>query len=37
MQVDGEACRLHPSIIDMTHLNKASMLAKRRGGKGNSQ
>ncbi|CAB3368103.1 Hypothetical predicted protein [Cloeon dipterum] len=37
MQVDGEAARLNPSIITMTHLNKASMLAKRRGRKGNSQ
>ncbi|XP_076664280.1 retinal degeneration A isoform X3 [Andrena cerasifolii] len=30
MQVDGEACRLLPSIIDMKLLNKATMLAKRR-------
>jgi hypothetical protein len=37
MQVDGEAARLNPSIINMTHLNKASMLVKRRGGKANSQ
>ncbi|KAF4525636.1 hypothetical protein B566_EDAN001236 [Ephemera danica] len=35
MQVDGEACRLNPSIIDMTLLNKANMLAKRRGPKSN--
>ncbi|XP_071452810.1 eye-specific diacylglycerol kinase isoform X2 [Hetaerina americana] len=37
MQVDGEACRLNPSIISMTLLNKASMLAKRKGGKANNQ
>ncbi|XP_014229387.1 eye-specific diacylglycerol kinase isoform X1 [Trichogramma pretiosum] len=30
MQVDGEACRLLPSIINMNLLNKATMLAKRR-------
>ncbi|CAK9809934.1 Eye-specific diacylglycerol kinase [Anthophora quadrimaculata] len=30
MQVDGEACRLLPSIIDLKLLNKATMLAKRR-------
>ncbi|XP_020293181.1 eye-specific diacylglycerol kinase isoform X2 [Pseudomyrmex gracilis] len=30
MQVDGEACRLLPSIITMSMLNKATMLAKRR-------
>ncbi|XP_043261188.1 eye-specific diacylglycerol kinase isoform X1 [Colletes gigas] len=30
MQVDGEACRLLPSIIEMKLLNKATMLAKRR-------
>lgn len=29
-QVDGEACRLLPSIINMKLLNKATMLAKRR-------
>ncbi|CAH2003450.1 unnamed protein product [Acanthoscelides obtectus] len=33
MQVDGEACRLAPSIITLTHLNKAPMLIKRKGGK----
>ncbi|XP_021928119.1 eye-specific diacylglycerol kinase [Zootermopsis nevadensis] len=37
MQVDGEACKLTPSIITMTLLNKASMLAKRKGGKSNIQ
>lgn len=37
MQVDGEACRLNPSIINMTLLNKANMLAKRRGGKHSNQ
>ncbi|KAF7992016.1 hypothetical protein HCN44_010836 [Aphidius gifuensis] len=30
MQVDGEACRVLPSIIEMNHLNKATMLTKRR-------
>ncbi|XP_043684797.1 eye-specific diacylglycerol kinase [Vespula pensylvanica] len=30
MQVDGEACRLLPSIINLSLLNKATMLAKRR-------
>ncbi|XP_017764005.1 PREDICTED: eye-specific diacylglycerol kinase isoform X3 [Eufriesea mexicana] len=30
MQVDGEACRLLPSIITLKLLNKATMLAKRR-------
>ncbi|XP_075234118.1 retinal degeneration A [Lycorma delicatula] len=35
MQVDGEACKLTPSIISMNLLNKAPMLAKRRGGKSN--
>lgn len=29
-QVDGEACRLLPSIINLKLLNKATMLAKRR-------
>lgn len=33
MQVDGEACKLAPSIITLTHLNKAPMLAKRKYGK----
>ncbi|XP_023246195.1 eye-specific diacylglycerol kinase isoform X2 [Copidosoma floridanum] len=31
MQVDGEACRLLPSVITLSLLNKATMLAKRRG------
>lgn len=35
MQVDGEACKLKPSIITIGHLNKATMLAKRKGGKPN--
>ncbi|XP_073830456.1 retinal degeneration A isoform X1 [Musca autumnalis] len=30
MQVDGEACRVKPSIIEMELLNKAIMLAKRK-------
>ncbi|XP_033349307.1 eye-specific diacylglycerol kinase isoform X1 [Bombus vosnesenskii] len=30
MQVDGEACRLLPSIINLKLLNKATMLAKRK-------
>ncbi|XP_024082397.1 eye-specific diacylglycerol kinase isoform X2 [Cimex lectularius] len=29
MQVDGEACKLNPSIITMSFLNKAPMVAKR--------
>lgn len=33
MQVDGEACKLTPSIITLSLLNKATMLAKRKGGK----
>ncbi|KAL0273107.1 UNVERIFIED_CONTAM: hypothetical protein PYX00_005861 [Menopon gallinae] len=32
MQVDGEACRLSPSIITLSLLNKASMLVKRKSG-----
>ncbi|CAG9863768.1 unnamed protein product [Phyllotreta striolata] len=32
MQVDGEACKLAPSVIKMSHLNKAPMLAKRKHG-----
>ncbi|CAH1154987.1 unnamed protein product, partial [Phaedon cochleariae] len=33
MQVDGEACKLAPSIITLSHLNKAAMLAKQKHGK----
>nr|XP_022904249.1 eye-specific diacylglycerol kinase isoform X2 [Onthophagus taurus] len=33
MQVDGEACKLNPSIITLSLLNKATMLAKRKGTK----
>ncbi|KAJ8983903.1 hypothetical protein NQ317_006707, partial [Molorchus minor] len=33
MQVDGEACKLKPSVITLTHLNRATMLAKRKCGK----
>ncbi|XP_049820246.1 eye-specific diacylglycerol kinase isoform X2 [Aethina tumida] len=33
MQVDGEACKLAPSILTLSLLNKAPMLAKRKGGK----
>lgn len=33
LQVDGEACKLKPSIISISHLNKATMLAKRKSGK----
>lgn len=33
MQVDGEACKLNPSIITLSLLNKATMLAKRKGPK----
>lgn len=35
MQVDGEACKLNPSIITLSLLNKAPMLAKRKCGKPN--
>lgn len=35
MQVDGEACKLKPSIIEMTLLNKAVMLAKKKPGRAN--
>ncbi|XP_058444513.1 eye-specific diacylglycerol kinase isoform X2 [Malaya genurostris] len=35
MQVDGEACKLKPSIIELTLLNKAVMLAKRKPGRAN--
>ncbi|KAL1460086.1 hypothetical protein WDU94_012025 [Cyamophila willieti] len=33
MQVDGEACKVNPSIITLNLLNKAPMLAKRKGSK----
>ncbi|XP_055625331.1 eye-specific diacylglycerol kinase isoform X2 [Toxorhynchites rutilus septentrionalis] len=35
MQVDGEACKLKPSIIELSLLNKAVMLAKRKPGRAN--
>lgn len=35
MQVDGEACKLNPSIINLSLLNKAPMLSKRKCGKPN--
>lgn len=31
MQVDGEACKLAPSVIKLSLLNQATMLAKRKG------
>ncbi|CAH0558914.1 unnamed protein product [Brassicogethes aeneus] len=31
MQVDGEACKLNPSVIKLSLLNKAPMLAKKKG------
>ncbi|XP_059617660.1 eye-specific diacylglycerol kinase [Phlebotomus argentipes] len=37
MQVDGEACKLKPSIIEINLLNKAVMLAKRKPGRINVQ
>lgn len=37
MQVDGEACRVRPSIIEIELLNKAVMLAKRKHGRGDVQ
>ncbi|XP_065205629.1 eye-specific diacylglycerol kinase-like isoform X2 [Planococcus citri] len=33
MQVDGEACRLNPSIITLSFLNQAQMLTKCKGSK----
>ncbi|XP_040172238.1 eye-specific diacylglycerol kinase isoform X3 [Anopheles arabiensis] len=35
MQVDGEACKLNPSNIELTLLNKAVMLAKKKPGRAN--
>uniref|UniRef100_A0A182QAE4 Diacylglycerol kinase n=1 Tax=Anopheles farauti TaxID=69004 RepID=A0A182QAE4_9DIPT len=35
MQVDGEACKLKPSRIELTLLNKAVMLAKKKPGRAN--
>lgn len=35
MQVDGEAAKLKPSIIELSLLNKACMLAKRKPGRVN--
>uniref|UniRef100_A0A182FLG8 Diacylglycerol kinase n=1 Tax=Anopheles albimanus TaxID=7167 RepID=A0A182FLG8_ANOAL len=35
MQVDGEACKLKPSYIELTLLNKAVMLAKKKPGRAN--
>ena len=29
--MDGEACKLEPSVISLSLLNQATMLAKRRG------
>ncbi|XP_052122101.1 eye-specific diacylglycerol kinase isoform X3 [Frankliniella occidentalis] len=37
MQVDGEACKLEPSVITLSLLNQATMLAKRRGGRPQAQ
>ncbi|CAG5074992.1 Similar to rdgA: Eye-specific diacylglycerol kinase (Drosophila melanogaster) [Cotesia congregata] len=38
MQVDGEACRVLPSIMEIKLLNRATMLAKRRSsGKGRTR
>lgn len=33
MQVDGEACRVKPSIIEIELLNKAVLLAKKKKGR----
>ncbi|KAH9641952.1 hypothetical protein HF086_011702 [Spodoptera exigua] len=33
MQVDGEACRLAPSVISLSRLNQATMLAKKKPGR----
>ncbi|XP_017139867.1 eye-specific diacylglycerol kinase isoform X4 [Drosophila miranda] len=37
MQVDGEACRVKPSIIEIELLNKALMLTKCKNGRGDVQ
>ncbi|XP_039500693.1 eye-specific diacylglycerol kinase isoform X12 [Drosophila santomea] len=37
MQVDGEACRVKPSVIEIELLNKALMLSKRKHGRGDVQ
>ncbi|XP_070500338.1 eye-specific diacylglycerol kinase [Chironomus tepperi] len=37
MQVDGEACKVKPSIIEISLLNKAVMLAKKKPGRTNVQ
>ncbi|KAG5682357.1 hypothetical protein PVAND_011713 [Polypedilum vanderplanki] len=37
MQVDGEACKVKPSIIELSLLNKAVMLAKKKPGRMNVQ
>lgn len=37
MQVDGEAAKLKPSIIELNLLNKAVMLAKKKPGRMNVQ
>ena len=31
MQVDGEACRVNPCIIEVSHLNRAPMVVKSKG------
>ncbi|XP_017851548.1 eye-specific diacylglycerol kinase isoform X2 [Drosophila busckii] len=35
MQVDGEACRVKPSIVEIELLNQAIMLSKSKPGRGN--
>lgn len=37
MQVDGEACKVKPSIIELSLLNTATMLAKKKPGRSNVQ
>lgn len=37
MQVDGEACKLKPSTIEIKKLNQALMLAKKKPGRANVQ
>ena len=32
MQVDGEAVRVNPAVIEISFLNQAKMLVKRKGG-----
>ena len=33
VQVDGEAVRLNPCTVNLSHLNKAKILAKKKSGR----